>query len=278
MRPGRVGVARLEQNVSQAVMRVGFQDSNADLATHGQCQLNVPGGFLVAAECQVSLAELEPDLAFICVIRVVKQGQGLLEISGRLLVTALPLANSAEPGQGEGLALVIADFAGQIQGLLIAAGRLLVAALPSPGEAQVAERAGLAQTVADLTVHGDRFLQVMSGLLVAAQLRFIKAYAGQRDSFPGAVPYVAEQGQRLPVVVSGLLKPTLLPLNAAHLRERPGFENAVAGAARGLELVAEDGDGFGIVTAVYKVTGKDRGQPHRVAGPGMGGSVSDGRY
>jgi len=80
------GVTCLEENVPEAVERVGLRLRIAVLAGHGQCLLEVAGRLLVVAEPQVSLAEPDHDLGFAeRATEFLEQGQGLLEVSGRVL-------------------------------------------------------------------------------------------------------------------------------------------------------------------------------------------------
>src|ERR1700722_8506074 len=112
---GLVGLAGLEQDVTESVQGVGLQQGNADFARHGQCPLKGAGGFLGPAEPEVSIAELDQDLRFVHVTRLMDQCQSLLEVTGRLLVAASLEVNDTEPGQREGLPLGVTEFAGKLK-------------------------------------------------------------------------------------------------------------------------------------------------------------------
>jgi hypothetical protein len=60
-----------------------------------------------------------------CATGFLEQGEGLLEVSGRVLVAAQPQVDNAKPGQRPGFAVATADRAGQVQGLLVTGGRAL---------------------------------------------------------------------------------------------------------------------------------------------------------
>ena len=74
------GLAGLEENIPEAVERVGLHDPGADLARYGQGLLDGSGSVLVAAEPQVNLAEPDQGVGFVsCVAHFVEHGDGLSE-------------------------------------------------------------------------------------------------------------------------------------------------------------------------------------------------------
>ena len=93
-----------EQHFSEAVERLGFTGSVADLAEHGE---------------------------------------GLPLVAAGLLVKALPCLNEAQVGQRASFAMPVADLAEHGEGLVQVAGGLPVAAQPCLKDAQVDQRAGL---------------------------------------------------------------------------------------------------------------------------------------
>jgi hypothetical protein len=85
----------------------------------------------------------------------------------------------------------VAGLAEQGQGLLEVTGGLLVATLPKVGDAEVVQRAGRTGLVAGVAVQGQGAAVVACGLLVAALPPVDDAEVGQRFRFGGAVARVA---------------------------------------------------------------------------------------
>jgi len=183
VRAGLAGVAGPDENVPEAVERVGLQAWIADLARDDQRLLEGPGRLLEVAEAQVGVAEpgQDPGCAG-CAADFPEQGQGRPEVSGRVLEATQPQLDNAEPRQAVAFRLPVTDLAGQVQGLPVIADRIVVAALHLPDQAEVGERARLAEPVADLAEDGDAFLLVAGGLVVAAQAGLSQAQVAQRAS------------------------------------------------------------------------------------------------
>jgi hypothetical protein len=107
------GVTCPEENLTNAVERLGLHNPMAGLSGHGQGLLKIADSVLMAAESQVNLTEPDQGLSFAAgVAYFVEHGHGLPEVSGRLPAPAEPQVDSAEVSQHPGFPQTIACLAG----------------------------------------------------------------------------------------------------------------------------------------------------------------------
>jgi hypothetical protein len=137
------------------------------------------------------------------------QSQGLALVGQRLVMLALPVANSAQRDQRVGLTDAVADLAGGGEGLLRVVGGLLVLAEPPAGLAEVAQRFGLTVPVTGLPGHRESLSQLAGGLRITALPQVALAQATQGFGLPGLVFQLAKQGEGLAEAASAVLVASL---------------------------------------------------------------------